>query len=252
MSNVTRLLAFVSALALVGAFVIAAPRSLNAQDDATPEVQSQVGGYFVAIHEGTCEEPVAASSWDVGEAHLPGVDDDQDEGEMRGSTDAVPVLIVDETVGTDFGNVLDDGQYLIAVHESAENFGNIVACGALGGVVDDGRLVIGLEEVGGSGVQGVAVIDEDSGGILGLGDDELSIKVYLLTSEVMGAETETDAAAAATPVAGAAEDDMDDAAATVEAGADEGAATVEAGADEAADEAGDAADEVEDEVEEQT
>lgn len=218
MSTLSRMFGVLSAVILMGAVVVSGSIGTLAQDDEV-QVENQMGGQLVSIHEGSCDEPVAASSWDVGEAYLPGADPTDDEsGEMRGSTDAVAVLIMDETVDTNFGDVLDEGQYILAVHRDAENFGDIVACGALGGIVDDGRLVVGLAPVSDSGIQGVAVIDEDSSGFLGLGDDQLSVKVYLLVDIVLTDDMDQ-TNGMATPVMD--EEMDDDMAATVEADTDD-------------------------------
>jgi len=57
---------------------------------------------------------------------------------------------------------LDDilaGEHAINVHESDENIGTYIACGDLGGTVDEnGSLVVGLAEVEGSGYSGIAVL----------------------------------------------------------------------------------------------
>ncbi|CAN5736316.1 hypothetical protein BH23CHL5_BH23CHL5_19030 [soil metagenome] len=218
MSTLSRMFGVLSAVILMGAVVVSGSIGTLAQDGEV-QVENQMGGQFVSIHEGSCDSPVAASSWDVGEAYLPGTGPEDDEaGEVRGSTDAVAVLILDETVGTNFGEVLDEGQYILAVHRDSENFGDIVACGALGGVVDDGRLVVGLAPVSDSGIQGVAVIDEDSSGFLGLGDDQLSVRVYLLVDIVLSDDMDQ-TNGMATPVTD--EEMDDDMAATVEADTDD-------------------------------
>ncbi len=45
--------------------------------------------------------------------------------------------------------------YAINVHESADAIDRYVACGAIGGVVMDNELVIGLQELNGSGTAGI-------------------------------------------------------------------------------------------------
>jgi hypothetical protein len=203
--------------------------SLAAQE-STPEVENQVGGQFVAIHEGTCDNLTEASAFDIGEAFLPGTDDEEgDDNELRGSRDAVAVLTAEATIETSFGGMLDDAEHALVVHASQSEMGSIVACGAVGGVVDDGRLVIGLLPVANSGITGVAVLDEDEEGFLGLGEDEVSVRVYLIAEQ---ATSEDDATAeAATPDDASA---AEGAAATVEAGAEGAAATVEDAAEDMA------------------
>jgi hypothetical protein len=199
MSQIKRILVGVFAVLLMGGVLYASTLSALAQE-STPEVDNQVGGQFVAIHEGTCDNLTEATTHDVGEAFLPGTDDEEgDDNELRGSRDAVAVLTVDETIGTTFGDLLDEGEHALVVHASAGEVGTIVACGAIGGVVDNGRLVIGLLPVDNSGIQGVAVFDEDEEGFLGLGDDEVSIRIYLIAEQAISADDAT--AEAATPEA---------------------------------------------------
>jgi hypothetical protein len=200
----------------------ASPQAAVAQE-STPEIDNQVGGQFVAIYEGTCDSLTADSVHDLGEAFLPGTDDEEgDDNVLRGSTDAVAVLTVDETIETTFGDLLDDGEHTLVVHATAGDLGTIVACGAIGGVVDDGRLVVGLLPVDNSGIQGVAVFDEDEEGFLGLGDDEVHVRVYLLAEQAISADDVT--AGAATPEDASA---VEEAAGTVEAGVEDAAATAE-------------------------
>jgi hypothetical protein len=199
MFQIKRILVGVFAVLLMGGVLYASTLSALAQE-STPEVDNQVGGQFVAIHEGTCDNLTEATTHDVGEAFLPGTDDEEgDDNELRGSRDAVAVLTVDETIGTTFGDLLDEGEHALVVHASAGEVGTIVACGAIGGVVDNGRLVIGLLPVDNSGIQGVAVFDEDEEGFLGLGDDEVSIRIYLIAEQAISADDAT--AEAATPEA---------------------------------------------------
>ncbi|MGE3798125.1 MAG: hypothetical protein AB7G88_09800 [Thermomicrobiales bacterium] len=168
-------------LALLGGLAFAGIQNQVAAQDATPESGAMsAAGYPIAMHLGTCDDLTAEPEKDLGEARLPGIGDNEDDAEIRGSTGAVGVLVANETVDLSFDNVLDENQYAIAVHQSSEEFGTIVACGEIGGRVADGQLIFGLRSVNESGVSGIAIIDEDSSGILGLGDDELSVKVYLL------------------------------------------------------------------------
>jgi hypothetical protein len=157
--------------------------AVSAAQEATPVVENQVGGQFVTIHTGACDTLGEAPAFEVGAAFLPGTDDEDSEGnELRGSRAAVPVLVAEATIESDFGEVLDDAEHALVVHASESDLQTIEACGALGGVVEDGRLVVGLTPVNDSGIEGIAVVDED--------EDELNVKVYLLAEQAMSEEEE--------------------------------------------------------------
>lgn len=53
--------------------------------------------------------------------------------------------------------------HAVVVHESADNMGNYILCGNIGGVLVDGSLTIALGELNGSGHVGVAVLTEGMG-----------------------------------------------------------------------------------------
>ena len=99
-------------------------------------------------------------------------------------------------------DALDDTG-LIAVHESSENFGNIVACGELTAPLweDESDVVVGIRPVNQSGVYGFAVFERDTGNVPVFGENTTGVTVYLfqnlrtLRQERMG----TPAAAAPTP-----------------------------------------------------
>ncbi len=134
----------------------------------------------VAIHHGTCDSPTTAPAFGLGETRPIGSTAD-DEGEtVRGVPPERPVLFTEETINATFDDLFDAEQpHLIAIHESAQTFGTMLACGQLGGVEDDGRIVVALRPVGESRLAGVAVLDEDESGFLGLGETEIQITVYL-------------------------------------------------------------------------
>lgn len=211
-----RLAAAATILMLAATSAVGLAGSISAQESTV----DQVGGHLVALHPGTCDSPGAEAGEELGEAHLPGVGENDEGGDVRGSRAAMPVLMIDATVDQEFDDILGDDPYLIAVHESAENTGTVLACGEIGGLVQDGRLVIGLKEIDESGVTGVVIIDEDSTGILGLGDNELNFKVYLLSDATIAGEP-VNPDASPTPI-------TDDEGETDESVDMEGAATPEA------------------------
>jgi len=78
---------------------------------------------------------------------------------MTGTGPAIPAEYSFTTVPLALDAILG-AEHAINVHESAENIGNYIACGDLsGGTVDaNGSLVVGLQELNGSGFTGIAVL----------------------------------------------------------------------------------------------
>ena len=85
------------------------------------------------------------------------------EGEaMVGIANRPNVYVANGEVDATFEAIFDQ-QNVIAVHESSEQYENIVACGNVGGIEyeDEEEVVIGLSAVDGSGVRGYAVFNFD-------------------------------------------------------------------------------------------
>jgi len=171
--------------------------------------QGAAAEYPLSINQGTCAEPAGEPAFLAGSAAPPA---DQAPG-------GEPFLTAEETVNTTLDDLLRGGQtYALVVHADPAAFGTVVACGEIVGSVVGGQLVFGLRPVGGSGVAGVAVLDRDEQGFLGLGGQEVRLSVYLLgglgaatpgvttapaASPAAAEPAATPPAAAATPVTGA-------------------------------------------------
>ena len=99
-------------------------------------------------------------------------------GQQMGATDAIPVETSVTTVQTTLQE-LTGAAYAINVHESAQNIGNYIACGDIGGMVMSSDLAIGLRELNGSGYSGVAWLHDN-------GDGTTTVAVFLTQlSEMM-------------------------------------------------------------------
>lgn len=258
MQKFTHRLAITAAFALALALLSGGPRLVSAQDDQTTDAPGSL--YAVALHTGTCESPSAEPAFMLGEARTWGLSeeggDEEAEENFRGVENVVGVLSVDETIDVTFGDLFDNEPHVLVVHPSQEEMGTVLACGPLGGIEDDGRIVIGIASMSDDGVTGMAILDEDTSGILGLGDDEVNVRVYLLAKPA--AETEgvdEGLTGMATPADDGEGGILDEAEATVEAGledaeeaAGDAAETVEDAVEEGVDEAEEAVDEAEDEV----
>src|SRR5690606_8011664 len=94
--------------------------------------------------------------YDIGDFQQTNVyaEGEQDAGDMEGEIPAEaqnlgPVYKLDAQ-DTDFGDesLLDQGPHVVAVHQSAEDFGNVIACGQILDVRDGDNVVVFLHPVG--------------------------------------------------------------------------------------------------------
>jgi plastocyanin len=166
---------FSAAVIVLISGLIAFGRTPTRAQDATPGAiggVSLTAGFPVAIHAGTCDAPVADPEHDLGVA-LPwgSDDDDEDDDESRGNPPPTLTLATDETVDATYDDLLDS-PHVILVHQNPDVAGSYLACGELGGVVEDGELAITLRPLNDSGIAGVAILDED--------EDETDVTVYVI------------------------------------------------------------------------
>jgi len=85
------------------------------------------------------------------------------------------------TLDMPFDDVLDNQRlHLLAIHEGQISPEEMIACGSIGGWEQDGRVVVPLRSVNDSGHAGVAVLNDDDAGFLGLGEAQTQVTVYLI------------------------------------------------------------------------
>jgi hypothetical protein len=174
---------------LAAAALLATGAAAATAQDATPTAETlDVASYPVSIHAGTCDAPTAQPIGPTLDTGVAGLDD----GELVGISEQAPVQVASET----FDGTLDDltgTPHVVAVHASAEGYGTILACGEIAGYAEDGRLVIALRSVDGSGVSGVAILDDDPSFLdralaaLDLDTGKLSLTVLVIPAEGAGA-----------------------------------------------------------------
>lgn len=140
-----RLAVSLGATALLGSVAIGGAPVILAQD-ATPTPAGQP----MHIHAGSCDT--------LGEVVQPLTDVTEPQGTSAGQSTGIPVGTSFTTVPLALDAILA-GDHAINVHESAENIGNYIACGDLGGVINSqGALVVGLRELNDSGYSGIAFL----------------------------------------------------------------------------------------------
>lgn len=103
--------------------------------------------------------------------------------EMMGQASAIPVEASVTTIKASLADIVAGG-HAIVVHESAENIGNYIACGAVGGMMmGTSDLPVGLGPLSDSGYSGVAWLHDN-------GDGTTMVYVFLTGGGAMAGEME--------------------------------------------------------------
>ena len=167
-------------LGVLFALFAAAIISLGASGSVIAQDEMGGGPHPAHIHTGGCGDT-------LGEVVFPLNDIGSDMmmdgtpmamGEMMGAASAIPVLASVTTVEAALADIVG-GEHAINVHESPDNMGNYVACGAIGGTIMGSNLAIGLGEQNDSGLSGVAWLADN-------GDGTTTVSVFLISSGMMG------------------------------------------------------------------
>ena len=153
----------VALLVLLSGFVMTQRGALAQDEESHP----------AHIHSGTCGDGLGDVVYplsNVSESVL--VNGTPAAGAAAGATDAIPVAISGTTIQTTLADLVAE-PYAINIHESAENIGNYIACGNIGGtMIGTSDLAIGLGELNESGYSGVATLHDN-------GDGTTAVSVYL-------------------------------------------------------------------------
>jgi hypothetical protein len=160
---------FAAALTLV----VSTPAMAQTQNATPTDIGAPSEGYPVAIHEGSCEEPTEDPAFQVEENAL-SIGVDQEDPTAVGTAITRPVFASSGTLDVDFDD-LASTEHVVAIHANPQEFGTVVACGAIAGIEVDGQLVIALVPAGDSDVSGVAMITRE--------DDQTQITVYIIGPE---------------------------------------------------------------------
>lgn len=182
-------------LIVLGALCLATTGTLGtaAQEStpvATPSTDAERGAaYPVSIHEGTCEDVVAQPVGPAIETNVAGLDDD---AELIGPSSEEPVLVAT----ADYDGTIDyftESPHVIAIHESPETYGTIVACGEIAGYSDGDELVFAIRSGPDSSVSGIATVRENTTVVdqaldlvdqsVDFGDDSVHVTVYVIPGE---------------------------------------------------------------------
>lgn len=146
------------------------------------------------IHSGSCANlgDVVAPLSNIGPDSL--VNGTPMAGATTGSASAVPVESSVTTVSMALTDIAD-GNHAINVHLSAEDIGQYIACGDVGGTMaGSADLSIGIAELNNSGYSGIALLHDN-------GDGTTTVSVYLTEKSEEAAPAGGTPAAAANDVA---------------------------------------------------
>lgn len=152
MRRTTARIALISTLTL-GTAAVADPFAGHAQTAAD--------GPLVALHQGSCRQPAAEADYQL--ATLEPTTGDAGGQELVGP-------LYEGSGGIDAGLadlLATDQPYVLAIHQSAEAFGTLLACGEVGGVIVDGNLTFAIRPLNDSGFAGVAALGETDEGAAG-------------------------------------------------------------------------------------
>ncbi len=151
-------------VALAFAVVLAGGSLVGRAQESTPVAGESANVPHPAhIHEGNCETLNPTPLFPLADVEMrSGMSMDMASPSASpmamgtGSMEAMPAAVSVTTVAVSLETILS-AEHAINIHESAENAGNYIACGAIGGTPDsDGNLFIGLAELNDSGFTGVA------------------------------------------------------------------------------------------------
>ena len=149
-------------VAALAALALLAPAGLAQEATPLGGTAAGDGPHPAHIHSGTCDE--------LGDVVFPLADVASLTGEEMGAAGAHPVKVSEvNNVDVPLQEILDGG-HAINVHLSAEEIGEYIACGNIGGTVHEREngegmeITIALAELNGSGHVGIAWLGDDGEG----------------------------------------------------------------------------------------
>ena len=142
----------------------------GAAQQTTPAAEERRGdepAHPVAFHTGSCQQPSEDAAYTLGVVGPQQTDEGQPVGaeDIRGRLTTPPILEGSGAVDVPLEDLLDENEpYVLAVHESDEAFGTILACGEVAGALVNDQITLALRPVDDSDYAGVAALgatDED-------------------------------------------------------------------------------------------
>lgn len=146
---------------IIGGLSLALAGGVTLAQQGTPPAATDL--HPAAIHAGTCSQPTADPAFQFGDVG-PYTDDNGNaltQQDIQGTLTAPPLLTTTETK---IDSSLDDllaNPYVIIVHQSKDNFDTYLACGEVGGYVQNDQLEVGLRPLNNSGFAGIAILKKN-------------------------------------------------------------------------------------------
>jgi hypothetical protein len=185
--------------------------------DATPTAGNEYAPYAAHLHQGTCAEPSGEPVAVLAQLELPSWVGELASGQATAINPAdfgnapIPVAVSTTEVSVPITDIVSGKHALTVELSDPNNPEDDVACGDIGGVVDEnGDLFVGLDEANGSGHNGVAWLHDNSGTsttvvvFLAHPEEKDKIEAALAGMPAATPMATTSGGAVATPVMGAA------------------------------------------------
>jgi hypothetical protein len=148
---------------------------------ATAPAGPGAGNLPVAIHNGTCAQPVAEPAYQLGNL-APYA--------SSGATAPPRAMTVQKTIDVNVSDLLSASHHhALVLHESAANYTHYLACGDLAGLpTKDDQAVVVLRPLGGSNWYGIATL-AGSKRVPIVGANQTQVTVYLFQAAAPGTPT---------------------------------------------------------------
>jgi hypothetical protein len=141
---------------------------------ATPTIDFSGEAHPVDIHQGDCNEWTTEPAFDVGDMQVTNVaaDGEQEPGDTEGTIppDAValgPVYKIDVAADFNGQQLLEDGPYIVGVHQSAEDYSTLVACGSVLPIIEGDNVIVPLQPVGETNQTGFVMMNMEGSDVSG-------------------------------------------------------------------------------------
>jgi hypothetical protein len=153
-------LGILPALAIGLGVLAAAP---DAAQQTTPAAQRRADNtpHPVAFHNGSCQKPDAKAAYTLGDVGPQQKDDGQSvtTDDIRGKLTTPPILTGSGTADVKLDDLLDTSDpYVLVVHQSAQDFGTLLACGEVAGALVNDQITLALRPLTDAGYAGVAAL----------------------------------------------------------------------------------------------
>ena len=160
----TGIMAMALSLGLMTAGGVAVAQQATPPTSATPGASPPpvTQEYPVAVHQGSCPQPEAEPVGDPVNAQTFG---STAEGAQAVGTSALPPALTAEIALDSPLTEVTDVPHVVAIHQSPDEFGMVIACGDIAGSAVESVLIIPIRPVNQGTVAGTATVQEEEGSL---------------------------------------------------------------------------------------